>query len=103
MTSKAKWIVTAFMGVRFQPSTVLFDLSDDQVRRRRAHLRDLGGGRWEVVSPVSFKRGETVGVVGDVPKALMTEVEPVDAKPTPKRKPKRKPAPDLPAAAPPAD
>lgn len=45
-------------------------LSKEQAAARVQALRQLGGGLYVALQPVQFKAGETVGVDGDLPKAM---------------------------------
>lgn len=48
----------------------LLELTDEQSRTRLPKLRALSKTRFEIVQPVEFKRGETIGYEGDLPKSL---------------------------------
>lgn len=58
----------------FHPGVVLH-LSPDQVRDRAHNLASLGDGRYEVRSALEFCQGEILGVEGEIPLALLTELE----------------------------
>lgn len=49
-------------------------LTVDQARSRIHALEDMGDGFFEILSPVTFKRGELVGYDGDVNKVLLQEI-----------------------------
>ena len=76
-------------------STGLVELTGDQARSRMHNLKARGGGVYEVLKPIEFKRGEEFGHDGDPGKgkAVYVEVEgKAEAKPEPKpeSKPKKK-------------
>jgi len=50
-------------------------LTPAQSAPRLHNLKALGRGRFEIVSPVEFKRGEIIGYEGELPKALADVLE----------------------------
>lgn len=50
-------------------------LTKDQASLRSNNLKDLDDGFFEILAPIQFKRGETLGFDGEVPKALLEEIE----------------------------
>ena len=66
-------------------------LSVEQAVQRAHNLKDLGGGRYEALVVVQFKRGETIGIEGDLPKVHQHLVDALDNEkrepPTPKTAP----------------
>lgn len=64
-----RYRVEAPMGAEI-PAGMVLALSKDQAARRRASLKEIEGepGLFEVVKPVMFKRGETIGVEGKISK-----------------------------------
>jgi hypothetical protein len=65
--------VTAAGGITLRTGTVLLHSSQAQARMHR--LTALGGNRYEVRDPVQFKRGETFGLQGGLPKGMGRSVE----------------------------
>lgn len=54
-------------------------LTAKQAAPRLHNLRQLNGDHYEVVNRVEFKRGEVVGVAGDVSKALLHLLQDTEA------------------------
>lgn len=52
-------------------------LSQSQANSRRHLLKPVMDDVYEVISPVQFKRGETIGYDGAINKALLLEIAPV--------------------------
>ncbi len=71
----------------------IIGISPQQVADRIHNLKALGSGKFEVVHPVVFKRGEEVEVEGEPSKAFMARVEQIGGKA------KAAPKPAAPAAA----
>lgn len=69
--------------VTFRAGAVLA-LSKDQVARRRHLLTDLGEGVYRLTGTTQFKRGERIGVDGEVSKAMLALLD--DAAARKKRK-----------------
>lgn len=59
-------------------------LSEGQAKARRHALKKVGNGSYITTAEVQFKAGETIGVEGDLPKALQALVD-TGAKPMSKR------------------
>lgn len=53
----------------------LLELNEEQSRTRLPKLRALSKTRFEIVQAVEFKRGETIGYEGDLPKSLADRME----------------------------
>jgi hypothetical protein len=54
-------------------------LNNSQAQARKHRLSDLGHSRYEVTDPpVTFKRGEVVGLEGELPKGMGHSVEEVE-------------------------
>lgn len=68
----------------------LLELTDEQSRTRLPKLKALSKTRFEIVQAVEFKRGETIGYEGDLPKSLADRMESGNAG---KKKSKSSPAP----------
>lgn len=51
-------------------------LTDEQAADRMHNLKKAGKGRYEILRPVEFKVGETLGYEGEVPKFLRDDLEP---------------------------
>lgn len=49
-------------------------LTKEQAMPRAHNLKEIGKGRYEVVKPVEFKIGETIGYEGDLPKGMANEL-----------------------------
>lgn len=61
----------------FFPGTVLA-LSDEQFKTRTHALKRLKQkGVYEVTAPVQFKKGEEIGIPGEISKALLEVLSPV--------------------------
>lgn len=60
--------------VAFGPG-VRLSLKEGQAARRPQALKKLGNGLYEVTAEVQFKAGETIGIEGDVPKALLASLD----------------------------
>lgn len=60
--------------VAFGPG-VRLSLKEGQAARRPQALKKLGNGLYEVTAEVQFKAGETIGIDGDVPKALLASLD----------------------------
>jgi hypothetical protein len=60
--------------VAFGPG-VRLSLQEGQAARRPQALKKLGNGLYEVTAEVQFKAGETIGIEGDVPKALLASLD----------------------------
>lgn len=54
----------------------LLGLTAEQAHVRRAVLKPLGDGLYEVVTEVNFKAGEVITFKGDLPKAMADFVQP---------------------------
>ena len=54
----------------------VLELSKEQAQPRLHNLKALGGGKYEVLAPVEFKRGEPIGYSDRLPKAMAEIVEP---------------------------
>lgn len=67
-----KYTITA-RSVRF--ASGLLELTDEQARTRLPKLRALDKMRFEIIQPVEFKRGETIGYEGDLPKSFADRME----------------------------
>lgn len=72
-----KYITTAVLSL---PAGVLLGLSVAQVAHRQHVLTNAPGrkGWYVATSPVQFKRGETLQVDGDLPKALADRLDAED-------------------------
>jgi hypothetical protein len=46
-------------------------LNADQVDRRRHQLKDAKGGKYEAIHRVTFKRGEVLGIEGELDKGSL--------------------------------
>jgi len=57
-------------------------LTEEQAKARVHALKDLGDGYFEVMTTVSFKRGEIVGYDGEVNKALLQLVDEIGEAPS---------------------
>lgn len=57
----------------------ILELAPEQASSRSHALASLGEGLFEIREPVQFKRGEIVGYDGDVNKALLQLIEPVES------------------------
>lgn len=55
-------------------------LTEKQAALRAASIKKIKGGGYEVIAPLTFKRGEVIGYDGELPKVLATEL--VEAKET---------------------
>lgn len=67
-----KYRVIAPMGVTLRHPIELYGLTEDQVKSREHVLKDLEKGkRYGILTEASFKRGEVIGVIGDVNGALL--------------------------------
>jgi len=64
--------------ITIQEGSIL-NLTKIQVRKR-SHALKKTGKNWLVIAPVQFKRGETIGFEGDLPKNLAHIVERTDGK-----------------------
>lgn len=71
--------IEALSPLTFGPGTVLA-LTLKQAEARRHILRDVSEGVYETMGQTQFKRGETLGLEGEVPKALRSAVL-VDGRP----------------------
>lgn len=60
--------------VAFGPG-VRLSLKEGQAARRPPALKKLSNGLYEVTAEVQFKAGETIGIEGDVPKALLASLD----------------------------
>lgn len=73
----ARYQVTGFKA-QF-PAGFVLSLTAEQAKPRSHNLKDLKQGRFEVINPVEFKKGEVVAVIkGQVAKGslgLLTEIE----------------------------
>mgnify|MGYP003545336648 FL=1 len=56
-------------------------LSEGQAKARRHALKKVGNGSYITTAEVQFKAGETIGVEGDLPKALQALVDTGNARP----------------------
>jgi hypothetical protein len=72
-----KYEVTA---VSARLSGGVLGLTKEQAAPRLHNLKALPGGKYEIVRPVEFKRGEVIGYDGDLPKVLASALADVDAK-----------------------
>jgi hypothetical protein len=61
-------------AITLNPGLVL-GLSDEQAAARKHAVQPLGKGKYEVISPVQFKAGETIHTDAELPKALANAVE----------------------------
>lgn len=84
--------VVAETGITFHAGAILHGLTAAQVARRPNRLDPIEGDRHRVLEPVMFKRGELVGVDGDVPKAALALLEDPDAPGQPLAAAKKTPA-----------
>lgn len=65
-------------------SGMLLALSPEQANPRSLNLKDEGDGKYLVVSPIEFKRGETVVVLeGAVPKTVLSNLSADEEEETP--------------------
>jgi hypothetical protein len=60
----------------------ILELTDEQakVRMMGKTLRHISGKRYEVVKPIQFKRGEVIGIEGEIPKAMAPKFNAIDEK-----------------------
>jgi len=54
----------------------VIELTEAQAQPRLHNLKALGGGKFEVLRPVEFKRGETFGYADRLPKSMAEIIEP---------------------------
>lgn len=74
-----RYIVNEFKAII--PSGMIIMLDEAQYSTRRSSLKILKKGRYEVVSPVEFKRGEVIGLAGEIKsKMLAGQLDRVDEK-----------------------
>lgn len=59
---------------------VILELSEKQHKVREHCLKKLGGNKYEVLKTVQFKRGEVVGLDGELDKCLQQKVNPCEVK-----------------------
>jgi hypothetical protein len=69
----AKYAVTARV---LELGHGVIGLSDAQAKLRQHALKKVGKGRFEILAPVQFKAGEVLEFDGDLPKSLVTKLEP---------------------------
>lgn len=60
----------------------ILELTEEQaqVRMMGKNLKHMGGRKYEVVKPIQFKKGETIGIEGEIPKALVPKFKEIDRK-----------------------
>lgn len=51
------------------------ELNNDQYKTRAHNLEKIGKGKYKVLSPVQFKRGEQFGYDGEMPKSLAVDLK----------------------------
>jgi len=63
--------------MNFGQGTIL-ELTDDQAKRRIHNLTEGEKGVYIVDKVVQFKMGEVIGYEGDIPKPIMSLIEPME-------------------------
>lgn len=58
----------------------ILELSEKQYESRKHLLKKLSGSKYEATQTVQFKRGEVVGIEGELDKYLLTKVNPCEVK-----------------------